>query len=169
VATAGTASEDQLRDLRSAALVAKSVIEQVYFASGAAEDKKQFESTELTQTDLERFARLALPLLEGYGDIQHPAVTHHIIETIDRISDAQPRRALLAAARAATTDGAYTQEQLALDAVLRLVKRYVADHRDLVLGDIECTNAVRMLLESFVRVGWDKAVQFAESMDDIFR
>jgi hypothetical protein len=53
--------------------------------------------------------------------------------------------------------------------VLQLLRQYLADHRDLVLGDTECTTAVRRLLESFVRVGWNQAIQMAEGMDEVFR
>jgi hypothetical protein len=167
--TEKTISEQQGADLRNATLVAHHVIEQVYYASGAVENKTQSEPTNLAPTDLGQFAGLALLLIESCGEIHHPAVTHHIIETLDHISDVHPKRALLAAAHAVTNDDAYAQESLAVDAGLGLIKRYLADHRDLVLGDIECTTAIRTLLESFVRMGWDQAIQFAESMDDMFR
>ena len=80
-----------------------------------------------------------------------------------------PKLALLLAMRAINGDSRYVSESLGIDAVLKLINRYIADHRALVLGDPECTTAVRVLLEPFVRAGWPQAVQMAERMDDLFR
>jgi hypothetical protein len=163
-----TAGERLRDDARNVAIVAHHATQQLYFASGANDDTKP-PASRPGRGNLDRFADLAVPLLEGYGDIHHPAVTHHVIQTLDHISPTQPRAVLLAAVRAAADDNAYAQEPLAVDAVLQLIKRYLADHRNLVLGDPECTTAVRKLLESFVRVGWNQAIQMAESMDEMFR
>ena len=160
-----TAGEHLRDDARNVAIVAHHATQQLYFASGANDDTKQ-PASRPDRGSLDRFADLAIPLLEGYGDIHHPAVTHHVIQTLDHISPTQPRAVLLAAVRAAADDNAYAQEPLAVDAVLQLIKRYLADHRDLVLGDPGCTTAVRKLLESFVRVGWNQAIQMAERMDE---
>ena len=105
----------------------------------------------------------------GVGQVRHPAVTHHIIQTVEHLGDAQPKPALVLAMRAITEDSRYITEPLGVDAVLKLINRYIADHRELVLGDPECTTAVRVLLEPFVRVGWPQAVQMAERMDELFR
>jgi hypothetical protein len=71
--------------------------------------------------------------------------------------------------RLKTEDSRYITDPLGVDAVLKLINRYIADHRELVLGDPECTTAVRIMLERFVRVGWLEAVQMAERMDELFR
>jgi hypothetical protein len=88
---------------------------------------------------------------------------------VEHLGDAQPKPALVLAMRAITEDPRYINESLGVDAVLKLINRYIADHRELVLGDPECTTAVRVLLEPFVRVGWPQAVKMAERMDEIFR
>jgi hypothetical protein len=150
----------------NAPTIAERVAQEVYHASGA------FKAEEQSRTELgdpEVFASLALPLLDGVGQVRHPAVTHPIIETVEHLGDAQPKPALLLAMRAITEDSRYITEPLGVDAVLRLINRYIADHRELVLGDPECTTAVRVLLERFVRVGWPQAVQMAERMDELFR
>ncbi|GAB3979183.1 hypothetical protein GCM10029978_073880 [Actinoallomurus acanthiterrae] len=153
--------------LRNALKVAHNVVQEIYFASGAVKGKN--EPTEEPFTPgLERFSELALPLLEEYSDIHHPQVTHYIIQTIDHISHFAPKRALLAAMRAASGDQGYAQESLALNAVLKLIQRYLADRRALIVGDRECTTAVRKLLETFVREGWEEAIRFAENLEDMF-
>ena len=150
----------------NALTVAEGVAQELYHASGA------FKTEEQSRTalgDPEVFASLALPLLDGVGQVRHPAVTHHTIQTVEHLGDAQPKPALLLAMRAITEDSRYITESLGVDAVLKLINRYIADHRELVLGDPECTTAVRVLLERFVRVGWPQAVQMAERMDELFR
>lgn len=150
----------------NALTIADAVAQEVYHASGAFKEQQDDES-ELGDPAV--FASLAVPLLDGISQVHHPAVTHHIIQTVEHLSDAQPKPALLLAMRAVTEDSGYVAEPLGVDAVLKLINRYLADHRELVLGDPECTAAVRVLLEQFVRIGWPQAVQMAERMDELFR
>jgi hypothetical protein len=103
------------------------------------------------------------------GQVRHPAVTHQIVETVEHLSTAQPKPALRLALHAVTEDHGYITESLGVDAVIKIINRYMADHRELVLGDPECTAAVRRLLEEFVPAGWPKAEQMAERMDELFR
>ncbi len=159
----GAASENSAMEAVS---VAENISQQVYFASGAF-DRGDTDAREYG--DLSVFSRLALPLLESLGHIQDPGVTHHIVQTAEHLGSAQPKSALLLAVRSVTADAAYVQEQLGLDAVLDLITRYLADHRSVVLDDPDCITAVRKLLERFVRVGWPRAVQMAERMDELFR
>ncbi|WP_231618752.1 hypothetical protein, partial [Nonomuraea sp. SBT364] len=37
------------------------------------------------------------------------------------------------------------------------------------MKSVQCMTAVRMLLETFVRQGWDEAIQFVERLEDMFR
>jgi hypothetical protein len=145
--------------------VAEAVAREVYYASGALQ--RQGNPEELGDPVV--FASLALPLLDGIGKLHHPALTHIIIETTKHLSSAQPKQALLSAMRAAADDPRYSTERLGIDAVLKMINHYTADHRELVLGDRECTTAVRVLLEQFVRAGWPEAIQMAERMDESFR
>ncbi|GGM66479.1 hypothetical protein GCM10011608_59650 [Micromonospora sonchi] len=152
--------------LDKALTVADAITQQLYFASGA------FGSQEGRRKELGDptvFAKLALRLLDGIGQVRHPAVTHHIVETVEHLSNAQPKPALHLALQAVTEDHGYLAESLGVDAVIKLINTYMANHRELVLGDPECTTAVRLLLEQFVRVGWPKAIQMAERMDELFR
>jgi hypothetical protein len=151
----------------NAVKVANSVVQNIYYASGATNsDEPQEEQATLMQ---KAFAEHAFPLLEGYSVVHHPSVTHHIIQTLDHISIHAPERALLAAVRAAGGDVHYAREPLALSAVLQLIQRYLADHRELIVSSPRCMTAVRTLLETFVRQGWDEAIQFAERLEDMFR
>jgi hypothetical protein len=151
----------------NAVKVANSIVQNIYYASGATNsDEPQEQQATLIQ---KAFAEQAFPLLDGYSVVHHPSVIHHIIQTLDRISIHAPERALLVAVRAAGGDVHYAREPLALSAVLQLIQRYLADHRELIVSSPKCMTAVRTLLETFVRQGWDEAIQFAERLEDMFR
>jgi hypothetical protein len=146
--------------------VAEHLAAQIYFASGAF-DRKDGSVKELGDPLI--FSELALPLLEDIGNVHYPTVTQHIVEAVEHLSSSQPKRALLLALQAVSADTAYAHEELGLEAILTLIKRYTADHRKIVLGDSDCSTAIRMLLERFVRTGWQKAIDMAEKMDELFR
>lgn len=147
--------------------VADNIGQQLYFASGAYDDTKSPDCV-TPKGDLRRFSTFALPLLEHLSAIGYPAITHHIAQTIDHLRPAQPRQALLIAAQAITNDPGYAREPLALDAVHLLIRHYLSDHRELVLSDPTCISRIRAMLEAFVRIGWDKAIELAEELDDLF-
>ncbi|WP_431947229.1 hypothetical protein [Micromonospora marina] len=162
----GQPTENHQKRLNSTVKVAESICQQMYYASGA-HDASQTEESARPRGDLRRFSSLALPLLEQLSAIDHPAVTHRIVQTTDHLRLAQPRRALLVAARTITGDTAYAREQLALTAVHDLVRHYLAEQRDLVLNDPECLTAIRKTLEAYVRLGWDKAIELTEELDEL--
>jgi hypothetical protein len=43
-----------------------------------------------------------------------------------------------------------------------------AENRAIFLGDHEAIEAVRRLLESFIRIGWHQAIELAEELDELF-
>ena len=147
--------------------IADSLVQQLYFASGAF-DQQNRSSPPLPRGDQSRFYSLALPLLQGLSEIHLPGVTHRIVQIADHIRAAQPKLLLLLAANAVTGDKAYPREPMGLDATLQLIRHYTADHRSLVLNDPQCTTAVRILLEAFIRLGWDRAIELAEELDELF-
>ncbi|MGH3678708.1 MAG: hypothetical protein ACRDT2_00005, partial [Natronosporangium sp.] len=151
----------------SAVKVAENIGQQLYFASGAADGTKA-PNRPVPSGDLRRFSTFALPLIEKLSVIGYPAVTHHIVQTIDHLRPVQPRRGLMIAAHSATNDPGYAREPLALDAVHLLIRHYLADHRELVLSDPTCISSIRVMLEAFVRSGWDKAIALAEDLDSLF-
>jgi hypothetical protein len=147
--------------------LAENVGQQLYFASGAHDAREERDAR--PETDLRRFCTLALPLLENLAGVHYPSVTHQVVQTLDHLRTVRPRIALLAAAAAVTGDHGYSRESLALDAVHNMVRHYLAEQRELLLTDQGCMSAVRIMLETYIRAGWDKAAQLAEELDDLFR
>lgn len=166
-ATASVITDDLREQVTSTIKIANEVARHLYSASGASDRETSSQPT--TQADgLTRFCALALPLLDALSSIHHPAVTHHIVETIDRIGEVQPKRAFLIAVNAVTHDPAYPREVLAVDAAIRLIRHYTADQPGRLISDPESATAVRTLLEAFIRLGWDQAITLAEELDELF-
>ena len=118
--------------------------------------------------DPQRFALLAMPLLEGLSEIHVPSINQHVVQTADHIAPAAPRRTLLITVKAVTGDEAYWREPAGAETVLGFVRRFASDNRAIFLGDRETVRAVRRLLESFIRLGWHQAIELAEELDELF-
>lgn len=161
------ASRTEDRDLDNVINLAKTAehfAQQIYFASGATG-----KSTTVQDGSLGWLADQILPLLTDLSEVHHPAVTHHIMQTVFHLNPSRPKPTLLLARQVVLADPPYANEPLGLDATLQMVKACVADHRTMMINDPACTSALRDLLGVYVRVGWPAAVRMAETMDEFFR
>jgi hypothetical protein len=52
---------------------------------------------------------------------------------------------------------------------VRLVERYLAEHRTMLLQDDECRSALIEILDTFVRAGWQSARRITYGRSDIYR
>ena len=108
-ATQEPGATDQGQQARATAAVtfADHLARLLYTESGAADANRPVPEQ---RGDLQRFALLATPLLEGLSEIHVPRVTQHIVQTTDHITAASPKRALLIAVNAVVGDEAYWRE-----------------------------------------------------------
>jgi hypothetical protein len=164
---AGGASGQQQARATAAVTYADHLARLLYTESGATDDKRQ-DPPPKRRGDRQRFALLAMPLLDGLSEIHVPRVTQHVVQTTAHIALASPKQALLIIVKAVTGDGAYWREPAGADAALGFVRRFAADNRAIFLGDHEAIDAVRRLLESFIRLGWPQAIELAEELDELF-
>ncbi|MFB4285558.1 hypothetical protein ACBJ59_60600 [Nonomuraea sp. MTCD27] len=154
------------RGARSAK-IAEEIAQQLYFASEATQSSPLEQPA--SDKDFRKFCGYAIPILDALTNVQHPAVTHHIVQLADVLCSYEPHAAVLTAEKAVVGDRGYAREALGLDATLSLARRYLTDHRDLLRTDALCLTAIRALLEVFVRVGWDQALRLSEDLDELFR
>jgi hypothetical protein len=130
----------------------------LYFASGAAPASRQ--STPAAP----RYAALAFPVLEQLAQLSHPAVVHRVAETLEHLTEHDPARAFLATAAAATAPHGYQWESQGAETIMRIIDRYAADYRDILLTHPACLTALRRMLETFARAGWDQAIQRVQDL-----
>ena len=132
----------------------------LYFASGAAPASR--ESTPAAP----RYATLAFPVLEQLAQLTYPAVVHRVAETLEHLAEHDPPRAFLATAAAATPPHGYQWESQGADTIMRIIDRYAADYRDLLLTQPACLAALRRMLETFARSGWAQAIQRVQDLSE---
>jgi hypothetical protein len=160
--------------LRTALELADTVVDQLYFASGAFGERRKAASGPQEQAvsaspTSRAFFDLAMPLLDQLAQIHHPRITHRLVETLAYLAEYDPKRVLLTVHHAVPPGGDYAYEPLAVDLIVGLVERYLAENRDLVTTDEEALTALRELIEVFVRAGWPQAITLACQLPDAFR
>lgn len=147
---------------------------EVYFASGAYDGKGQGQADEdesVTRERAERFYREAGAILDELADVGLPSVTHHLLETLEFFIPLDPRGVFLRIGRVvrAGQKGGYQYESLAADLIVRLVERYLAEHRTLLREDTDSRQRLIEILDVFVQAGWPSARRLTYRLEEIFR
>jgi hypothetical protein len=160
--------------LKSALRMANAVVDQLYSASGALDARQATASPGLEQAEPRShasaaFFTLAMPLLERMTQVHQPGITHQLIETLAHLAEHDPKRVLLAVHRSVPPGQLYEYEPLAVELIVNLIQRYLADYRHLVTSDEESLTALRQVLEVFVRAGWPSAIALAYQLPEAFR
>ena len=90
-----------------------------------------------------------------------PSVPLHLLETLESFISMDPRGVFLRIGRVVHggTSARYQYEQLDADLLVKLVERYLAEHRALLREDAACRQALLEMLDIFVRAGWPAARQ----------
>lgn len=160
-------SDDQRSELKGAVLVADTIADQIYFASGAFEhDQKQGPRAGAGHAT---FADLAFPILATCAILRVPQSVHHVVETMTFLAPLDEKRALLAIAEAVSGNDAYTSDHLAGEVIIPYLVRLLAEQRHLVLFDDDGVVAFRHLLAAFAAAGNEAALGLAYTFADIFR
>jgi hypothetical protein len=146
----------------------------LYFASGAFDEKMgrtHPHRGKLTLAMKARFLREAAPLLKLLTELGYPDAVHNALETLVAYVAIDPQVAFLAAAQAVRNGqaGGYQFEDLAVNLVVGLVRRYIADYASLFREDPQCRDALMDILNIFVKAGWAEAIELTGRLDQIFR
>lgn len=166
--TSGHAISDEMRqDLVSAVWIAHSVAQEIYHASGAFQSQ-QDKSGPDRRVVSPSFCAHAFPLIESVAEIRAAGIAHHLVLTLAFLSRLEPRRAFLAVAKIATPGSGYEYESLGEAEVLDFVDQYLAERREIVLGDPECLRALLQILETFVATGSDRAIRRVQDLAELF-
>ena len=149
------------------------VAKQLYFASGAFDDKQQNDSEgQLTPAQLRRFWQEAAPLLAALTSERHPNVAYDVVQTLEHLMPYAPSEVFLLAAKSICTSSQvrFNYDSLALGAVVKLIQRALADHREIFQDkDSGCLKALLEVLDLFVEAGWPQARQLTYRLEEIYR
>jgi len=164
---------DQERAKRLVRLI-DGVGQELYFASGAFDSRRQEGSDgrrALTDDERKRFYREAGEILDDLVDVGLPSLAHHVLKTLESFVHFDPRGVFLRVGSVvrAGVKGGYQCESLAVDLVVGIVERYLAEYRPLLQQDDECRKVLMELLDTFVKAGWPSARRLVYRLDEIFR
>jgi hypothetical protein len=154
--------------------VAHELGSRVYFASGSFDRSMAARGQrrdKLTEEVRRRFLKEGTLLLGLLTKLRSPEVVHRTLEALAGYVEIDPRAVFLAAVRGiregATTG--YQFEPLAVNLVVGLVRRYLADYRALFRDDKECRTGLIEVLNIFVRAGWPEVLELTYRLEEIFR
>lgn len=164
-------TEAQDHRAKAAARLLETVAGQLYVASGAQDDASSDREEASPSAEAVRLFDEAAPLLDKLAEVPFAQTAHRLIEWLEYMLDSRPEQVLRAVGdvvRTGGTAGGYELDTLAVKAIARIIKRLLADHRDL-LHDSENLTVVRESLEVFVEVGWPAAHRLVFDFESSFR
>jgi hypothetical protein len=168
----GLLPEPVAAKVRAAWQVADQIATSFYFASGAYDERRAGEQSSVHEPNMaqRRLYEEGGDILDEIGRLGAAPVVHHLVETLEYFIPIDPGgvfRRIAAAVRAGERGG-YQYEHLAVQLIVRITERYLADYRYLFAEDADCRGDLVDLLDAFVRAGWPEARQLTYRLSDIF-
>ena len=156
-------TEKQMTDL---AHLLNSVGWNIYFASGAHDSNKS-----LDEQMLRRFHTESGEVIDELADVGLPQLSHHLLEALEVLVPTDPRGVFFRVARVIRggRKGGYQYDSMAEEVIVRIVDRYLADHRELFQRDEEALKHLIGVLDTFVGAGSEDARRLSYGLGDIFR
>ena len=97
-------------------------------------------------------------------------MVHRLVEMLEMFAPLDPRKVFLQFRPGRRWPARYHQhESLAIDHIVRIIARYLAEYRSLLQEDAECRTVLRKTLDVFVAAGWPAAQPLSYRLDEIFR
>ena len=156
-------TEEQMKGL---AHLIDSVGSNIYFVSGAHDgDESPGEQV------LRRLYSESREVIDELAEAGLPSLSHHLLETLEVFVPVDPGGVFRRIARVVHggRKGGYQFDSLAHEAIVRLVNRYLADHRDLFQHDEEARQHLVQVLDTFVEAGSEGARRLSYGLAGIFR
>jgi hypothetical protein len=151
-----------------------SIAQELFFASGAFDKEMGGSDTSrppLGDSEKSRFFQEASPLLDALADIGVASIAHNLVKTLEYLLEYDPAQVFLKIARAvrASKAGQYQYESLAVDVIVRIVKRFLAAYQYLLRERQDCRHALIEILDIFVAAGWPAALELTYRLEEIYR
>ena len=159
---------------RSLAHLADTITTELYFASGAYEEKRPEKESNRPPKGTKEVARFLVecgPFIDQLAMFHYPAILHRLLETLEFLVPADPERVFLQVGRVvhAGRQSGYQYEGPAADLMVRFVERYLAQYRHIFRENSECLKSLIAILDTFVQVGWPSARRLVYRMEELFR
>ncbi|TIV14275.1 MAG: ATP-binding protein [Mesorhizobium sp.] len=147
------------------------VCKQLYFGSGAFRSNTDDEPGLPDILAKQRFLADYAPILDIIANHAQSRTAHNLIELLAYLVEGDPPAVFDRTANillgSAARDG-YQFESLGVDKLVKLVRRYLADHRD-IFEDRDRRQKLVEVLELFSSVGWPDALKLLFELPDLLR
>jgi hypothetical protein len=155
---------------RAAESIIGHLMNQLYFGSGAYADNR--EAVGLVSVEvMRRFLDDYRPMLGLLAASHEPSTHHHLVELYEFLIPGDPAGifdALYALLTGSAAHEGYHHESLAAPVIVRIVTRYIADHRSIFEDDTRRAALVE-ILRLFSDVGWSDALKLLYDLPDLLR
>ncbi|WP_245418681.1 ATP-binding protein [Mesorhizobium sp. WSM3864] len=174
-ATSGAAEGAELDATIATYRAAESVIghlmNQLYFGSGAYASSRAATVGLTSNHTMRLFLVDYRPMLALLAASHEPATHHHLVELYEFLIPADPSGvfdALHALLTGPAAREGYHHESLAAPVIVRMITRYIADHRS-IFEDETRRAALVETLRLFSDVGWSDALKLLYELPDLLR
>lgn len=147
------------------------ICEQLYFGSGAFRGSEDDEPALATPETKRRFLNDYASVLDRISAQAHSRSVHHLLELYAHLVEGDPEGVFRRLARLLMERGAadgYHFESLASDALVTLVRRYLADYRE-IFAEPELQAELVCVLKLFSDGGSQDAVELMFELPDLLR
>jgi hypothetical protein len=169
---ANEAEKQQAADRYGAAeLVIHHAMNQLYFGAGANGQNHDASVGLPDASAMARFLTDYAEILALLATAREPATLHHLIELYGFLIPGDPIavfEAIHAILLGRGEEEGYHHESLANTAVVKIIKRYIADHRA-IFEDEGRRSQLVAILQLFSDVGWTEALRLLYDLPDLLR
>jgi hypothetical protein len=162
-------SEQWQKDFEELARLVDYIGNQLYFSSGAYDGTDSNRTlSDNTRRIFWEESRAAITIL---STVAMPSVAHHLIEILQSFIPFAPDEvfhAISSVVKSARSWG-YQYESMAVDLLVAVTERYLAEQRSLLQRDLRCREELMDILETFVNAGWPSARRLSYHLEEIFR
>jgi hypothetical protein len=142
---------------------------QLYFASGAYDGNNTPDA--LDENARRVFWEESQNAMSSLAKVAIPSVAHHLIEILQSFIQFAPAQVFHAIANVVNSakSWGYQYESLAVDLLVKVTERYLAEERMTLQQDLQCREELIDILETFVSAGWPSARRLSYRLEEIFR
>ncbi|MBW5434539.1 ATP-binding protein [Bradyrhizobium canariense] len=157
---------------RAAEGIVSFLTNQLYFGSGAYADSQGGEAVGLGSSEaMRQFLMDYDEILRLLANSHEPATHHHLVELYEFLIPGDPSKvfdALHALLVGAGAREGYHYEGLAAPVIVRMITRYIADHRSMFEDDARRARLVQ-ILRLFSDIGWPEALKLLYDLPELLR
>src|SRR5262249_1560441 len=144
---------------------------ELYFALGAFQEHRFSLPPEITSSEQPWLYHAVGPSWDLLAEVGETQLAHNLAQSLEMFIPIDAEKIFLRLGKIVRASQAwgYHYEQMAIDLILRIFTRYLADYRPLLQKNSECLKIMRETLELFIDTGWPSARRLSYQVDDIFR